>query len=31
MRNLMICLAAGDSAKEIISVSDDEFDRMKKA
>ena len=31
MRNLMICLAAGDSAKEIISVSDDEFDRMKKS
>lgn len=27
----MICLAAGDSAKEIISVSDDEFDRMKKS
>ena len=31
MRNLMICLAAGDSAKEIISVSDDEFYRMKKS
>lgn len=31
MRSLMICLAAGDSAKEIISVSDDEFERMKKS
>lgn len=31
MRSLMICLAANESAKDIISVSDEEFSKMKKS
>lgn len=31
MRNLMICLAAGKSAKDIISVSEEEFNKMMKS